>query len=395
MKKLLLVALLIIGIAVIPGFYKNSGDVVLAGIDNNALNQISGKTLSKQFNVKPGQKLYIDMRTGASIQIEGWDKDLLTADVDARGRSADDIDFDFKQTSDGVEITSEYAGDNDNSSDVEIILKVPSKFDVEYETMGGDVKINNVDGKLEGRTMGGELILSNLKGMLNMTTMGGKIELTDSDVDGRVETMGGSVLVQDVTGDIDAKSMGGNVVQKNVKGRTGKSSGKEVRITTMGGNLDLDDAPNGAYLKTMGGDINVNSVKKYLEAETMGGEINVQSIDGKIKAKTMGGDVDVKMTGNPDEGDRSVTLTSMGGDITLSVPANLSMSFDIEIAYTRKGEDRARIESDFKMNEEHSKEWDYNHGSKRKYIYGTGEVNGGKNKIRIRTVNGTVTIKKI
>ena len=124
----------------------------------------------------------------------------------------------------------------------------------------------------------------------------------------------GAVLVENVVGDIDASSMGGKVQHINVTGKF-KSVGREVDINTMGGDLDIDKAPNGAKLKTMGGDITVNSVEAFLDCETMGGDIKVKKAAGKVKAKTLGGDVEINMPGNPDDV-KDVYLSSLGGDIT-------------------------------------------------------------------------------
>ena len=158
----------------------------------------------------------------------------------------------------------------------------------------------------------------------------------------------------------------------------------------MGGDLKIDEAMNGASLKTMGGDITVNRAENFVKAETMGGDIEIKSVDGWVKAKTMGGDVKVSMTGDPAIGNRDVTLTSMGGDITLTVPDGLSMDIDIEIAYTREYQDKVKISSKYNISEERTTEWDDSHGSKRKFIYGKGSVAGGKNKIKIKTINGNV-----
>jgi DUF4097 and DUF4098 domain-containing protein YvlB len=111
----------------------------------------------------------------------------------------------------------------------------------------------------------------------------------------------------------------------------------------------------------------------------------------------MGGDVDVTLVGNPAEKNRDVDISSKGGDITLVVPAGLSMDVDIRLAYTREsGYDSKsfRIESDFDLQEEHSKEWDDEYGSPRKYIYGKGKINGGKHRVRVETINGNVYLKK-
>ncbi len=393
MKKLFLASVVVLTSLIFTGALAVNGN-------NSFVNDYSGKVIEKQFNVKYGGTLTLDMKTGGDITIESWDKEVLTVKATIRGMDADYVDVDFNQLSDGVEISTDYSGHSrHHNTDVDFVLKVPNKYSVDFSTMGGDVSIKGVEGKIDGKTMGGRLDLSGLKGKLDVTTMGGSISLTDSDVDGKVLTMGGAVNVENVTGDVDAKSMGGKITQKNVKGRNGKSIGSEVNITTMGGDIDIDEAPNGANLKTMGGDVSINKAGKFVNAETMGGDIDIKSVDGWVKAKTMGGDVEVNVVGNGNVSDKDVTLTSMGGDVVLTVPANMSMSVDIEIAYTKNNSwfghgKKPKIESDFSLNLDESKDWEYRHGSARKYIYGKAEINGGKNKVMIKTINGNVYLKK-
>lgn len=348
---------------------------------------------SKEFTVKPGGKLEIELKTGGDIKIEGWNKDVVSIEIEISGESADNVKYDFEQSGNTVTITTEYKKRHrSNNTDASLIVRVPNKFNIDFSTMGGDIKIASVEGKIEGKTMGGDLNLNNLKGHLDITTMGGEIILKDSEVDGKAKTMGGEVTVENVQGDIDASSMGGNVQYSNVKGNK-NATGKEVNISTMGGDLDVDKAPNGARLKTMGGDIKVNQAEKFITAETYGGDIEIKEIDGWVKAKTLGGDVTVTMTGDGKEGGRDVTLTSLSGDITLTVPAGLSMEIEIELAYTKKHTD-CKIVSDFNINQERTDEWDDEQGTPRKYIYGKGSINGGKNKIIIHTINGNIYLKK-
>jgi DUF4097 and DUF4098 domain-containing protein YvlB len=144
----------------------------------------------------------------------------------------------------------------------------------------------------------------------------------------------------------------------------------------------------------MGGAIAIGRAGRFVKAPTMGGDITVDEIDGWIDATTMGGDIEVKMVGDPDSGDRHVELSSMGGDIELTVPAGLSMDFDIELTYTRRASDRYRILSDFTVDVEEDADWDNDNGEARRTIYGTGSVNGGRNRVKIRTINGNITIKQ-
>ncbi|NMB81186.1 MAG: DUF4097 domain-containing protein [Ignavibacteria bacterium] len=249
------------------------------------------------------------------------------------------------------------------------------------------------NGKSTGKTMGGEIDLENLKGQLDLKTMGGGITVKDCEVNGKIHTMGGDILVENVTGDLNAKTMGGKVKQKNVKSSSG-STANEINLTTMGGPIDVDRAMNGTKVKTMGGDVTINYAEKFVDAETMGGDIEIKSVDGWIRAKTMGGEINAKMIGDPNKGERSVNLTSMGGDITLTVPTGLSMDIEIEIAFTKNYEGDVKINSDFKLNEEVSKEWIKKNGSARKILSGKASIGDGKNKIRINTINGNVYLKK-
>lgn len=191
--------------------------------------------------------------------------------------------------------------------------------------------------------------------------------------------------------------MGGDVTYRNVRSdarRPSAEATEEVKISTMGGEIQVEDASSGANVSTMGGDIRIRSAKKYVKAKTMGGDITIDSIDGSVEASTMGGDLRVTMVGDPNSGDRHVGMESKGGEIVLSLPDGLSMRFDIKLAYTRNSRQDFRILSDFPIGIRETDSWDYIQGSPRKYIYGTGSVGTGKHLVKIETINGNITIRK-
>jgi DUF4097 and DUF4098 domain-containing protein YvlB len=123
----------------------------------------------------------------------------------------------------------------------------------------------------------------------------------------------------------------------------------------------------------------------------MGGDIKVDAVDGEVEATTMGGDIRVTATGSGGP----VTLTSMSGDVTLSVPPGLGMELDLEIAYTRNSTQAYRIDAPGDLTSTVSPDWDHDHGSPRKYIRSSGSVNGGGNAVKIRTVNGDITVREL
>ena len=70
------------------------------------------------------------------------------------------------------------------------------------------------------------------------------------------------------------------------------------------------------------------------------------------------------------------------------------MDVDITLSYTKDSKHNYKIQSDFNLNQKTTSGWEYKNGSLRKYIYGTGNINGGKNKIVIETINGNVYLRK-
>ncbi len=350
----------------------------------------SAAAFEREIPVRSGGLLEFDLDTGGTITITGWGSESVQVSAEISGRSAENVDLKVEERDGGVFVSSRYIEEMmHQSTSIDIDVRVPSIFNVKISSMGGGVTIDGVEGTFRGKTMGGELNLSNLKGELQLTTMGGEIRLTDSDVDGKVKTMGGKALVEDVFGDVKVTSMGGEVTRRRVTRTDGGSIGEQVNINTMGGDINVSDAPFGADVHTMGGDITIDSAREYVKAKTMGGDIRIGEIDGSVKATTMGGDVKVTVTGNHD-----VELTSMSGGITLVLPDGDDFDIDIELDYTKNSSRNYKITSDFPINQNESTDWDYDGGSPRKTIRATGTVGGGGNHVVIRTINGNVYLKR-
>jgi hypothetical protein len=355
----------------------------------------SQNKVKRSFKTESGKKLEIELTSGGSLEISGWDKNEVSVEVDLQGEVEKDFSMDFRERSWGIQIEITHEGRRRNRHNgVDVTVLVPRKYNLALETTGGDITIRGIEGNFSGETMGGEIDLYDLKGTVKLTTMGGEIHVENAELDGQVKTMGGEISLLDVIGDLDATTMGGEVSYKNVKKKDIRNDAKEVNISTMGGEIRVDDAPGGANVSTMGGEIEIRRARKYVKAKTMGGEINIREIDGGVKATTMGGDISVNMVGDPNEFERDVTLSSMGGDVKLTVPAELSMDFDIKLTITRKSEDAYKIISDFPIKIETSGERNFWEGSDHLYKYGTGKVKDGKNRIRIDTINGDIIIKK-
>lgn len=406
--------------------------IIAALYQSQSLFAAADKTIEKNFPAASGGKLDLKLDTGGEVEISGWNQEQVAVTADISGRDADEIEVEFDPGASGLTIHSSCHKWHDCKAGVHFTIKVPERFDVAIDSKGGGVRIDGVQGTFRGKTMGGALTFTRIKGEVHLETMGGDVTVEDSEADGKVSTMGGEVTIRDVKGNIKGSTMGGKVTYQNVTGRSAGSQkkedeemtvstmggdiaikgtsenvraktmggdievgkAKEVNVTTMGGDINVEDAPAGASVSTMGGDIDIHSAGQYVKASTMGGDVHVDAIDGWVKASTMGGDVIVTMVGDPAKGKRDVELSSLGGDITLTVPAGLSMKFDIEIEYTKNAKQHPKLESDFTMKIDETPEWEHHFGGDRKHIYGTGSVGGGNNLIKIKTINGNIYLKK-
>jgi DUF4097 and DUF4098 domain-containing protein YvlB len=83
----------------------------------------------------------------------------------------------------------------------------------------------------------------------------------------------------------------------------------------------------------------------------------------------------------------------MGGNITLTVPGDLSMAIDLEIVYTETGHSSYNISSDFELKIEKTGDHDGMKENQKK-IYAKAQIAGGKHKIKIKTINGNIYLKK-
>jgi DUF4097 and DUF4098 domain-containing protein YvlB len=356
--------------------------------------------IERRFDAPTGETLHLDLRTGGSVVITGWDRKEVHVIADARGRDAEDCKIDIEKVSDGVEIRSVYKGDRGNySTSFRFEISVPEHYDIELSSGGGSINIVRLNGNFSGQTGGGEIRIKNSKGTADLSTGGGEILLEDSDLEGNVSTGGGDVVLMRVTGGVQASTGGGKVrYEDNGSAERPavnvKSPRQVVEISTGGGPIHLDGAPFGAKLSTGGGDIRIRSAQKFVEATTGGGDITVESMNGSLEASTGGGDISAEMTGDSEAADHDVSMSSGKGDMTLSLPASFSGDVFIKIGYTRGNED-AKIVSDFDVKVEKTDEWSSREGTPRKYIYGKVRLGSGKNSVRIETVNGNVYLKKV
>ena len=270
------------------------------------------KLYEKNFPVDSGETLILESQTGDVI-IESWNQNEVSILVYGNSNAEEKLDFTFDKISSGVKIkaekNSEWSSWN-NSISLTYKIKIPTTFNTEIETAGGDIKLSNTKGDLVLKTSGGDITVNNSSGDLVAKTSGGDVKIKSFNGNTELKTSGG---------DISAKALSGS-----------------VNASTSGGDIKLDVSSGEIVAKTSGGDIRVNYTgeNKGINLLTSGGDVSVKLPDNfqaDATLKTSGGDAECnfspvsaekitksKFIGKLNKGGLELYCSTSGGDVTVS-----------------------------------------------------------------------------
>lgn len=232
-------------------------------------------TVSQTYQVEPGETLYLKTDAG-SINVETHNSDSVDIEVEIEGPDADEFTVRFEQTSDGVNIYGDKEHEGGwgwgNQLRVKYHLHVPENYNLDLNTAGGSIKVEDLNGNIEAQTSGGSIGLGDIVGNVD------------------VHTSGGSIRVESVYGEIDANTSGGSIKVEFAKQIT-----EDANLSTSGGSIT-------AWLPD---DIAID-----LSASTSGGSVKTDfDVDGRVKKRSIRGEIN---GGGPE-----LTLRTSGGSVKI------------------------------------------------------------------------------
>lgn len=316
----------------------------LAGLLSAALLTISAAaaepdTIEKAFTVKPGGKLVMKVDRG-SIRVNAAEGDKVQVKVvrelrKGSDRTARDIyaqhKIEMAQDGDVVSIVAErgnvrrtWFSDPLNQLRVEYTISVPSEFNLELRTAGGNIGVSDLVGEVRANTAGGNLDLGTITGPIHAETSGGNISARGSKGKTFLRTSGGDVRLDRTEGDLTAKTSGGNISIHEVKGR--------VNAQTSGGHIEVREAHGPIYAHTSGGNVSAALLLQPAadcELSTSGGNVALtlaQQVAVDVEARTSGGRIRSDFAGQMNKsrtklvaqingGGPSVVLSTSGGNV--------------------------------------------------------------------------------
>jgi hypothetical protein len=303
--------------------------LVLAIVASSAAYAAAESPIHRTFNVAPGGTLTIDADVG-DIQVTAGGAGV-TIDVTQRTHvSSRLLNVTFDQQQNDVSVRAKFEGAsrwfNWSDDDAKFVVTVPSHFNVQLTTAGGDIRVGNLQGQARCKTSGGSIALGRVDGAVAANTSGGNVSLEGSRGSVDLHTSGGGIRIGDVAGAIQAKTSGGSIEIRH--------AGGDLYVRSSGGGITIDEALATVDAQTSGGSIRARLAQQPRadsRLSTSGGGITVSlapNVAVDLDAHTSGGDVetDVPVTllgrqsdsaieGKINGGGPKLVLRSSGGNI--------------------------------------------------------------------------------
>lgn len=391
--------------------------LVISGVGAESLSvkrgpvERSGRGWAERFScsapVREGSRLVLRIDSG-SVTVRAGEAERMECKVLLRAYSKnevrakrffDEYELTVRPTENGGAYVSGKGGEEcreGSSLSAEFEVTVPSRFNLDLETQGGDIvlqdplqgdarmttaggelRTSDVSGTLRAETAGGNVTLGNIGQRLNASTAGGNIRVGNVKADASLETSGGEIAVDRVEGALRAETAGGDV--------TIGGAGGQVVAQTAGGQIRIGPARGNVRAETAGGSVWLQGASGRVDVESAGGSIDLFQVQGAIRASTASGPIMAQIFGDQKIFGASQLETAMG-DVQVYLPPDLPLTIDAAIEMAAGH----RIISDFPLEIRGDQE-DPISGE----IRGRGALNGGGETLRIRTVNGNIEIRKL
>lgn len=201
----------------------------------------------------------------------------------------------------------------------------------------------------------------------------------------KVSTSGGSIELDDVGGVVDAHTSGGSIKTGRLGGVANlRTSGGSIAIDgaaakvdarTSGGSIRVGDTDGPVEVRTSGGSISLARIRGSVVARTSGGGITIEDATGSVDASTSGGSIKAKLSGQLNADSK---LSTSGGGITVSIASNVAADLDARAS-------GGGVSSDLPITVQGTMDDDELRG----------KINGGGPKLTLRTSGGGIKVRSL
>jgi DUF4097 and DUF4098 domain-containing protein YvlB len=277
------------------------------------------QNIDKSFAVTPGGKLIISADMGP-IHIVAGSSDKLEIHVlrkveGGEKAAADDLfsrhEVTFTQEGNTVSVTARNHNHdvwhwNSGRHNLEVSYEVtaPRQFNMDLTTAGGDISLEDLDGKLGAHTTSGAIRAGNITGGLDAKNAGGDIVVKAVGQDAAAATTSGTIEIKKTGGKVDASNAGGDIRISE--------AGSSITAHTTSGSITIGSASGAVEATDAGGDIHITDAAGKITARTTSGAITVGSAGGEVAATDAGGDIRIGVAGGNVSAETTSGLIAIG-----------------------------------------------------------------------------------
>jgi len=120
--------------------------------------------------------------------------------------------------------------------------------------------------------------------------------------------------------------------------------------------------------------------------------ITIASANGSVRAVTGTGDVHIRVDADRDS--QSVYIQSGSGRVIVELPTGFAGAVDLETGYTAAFGRAAKIESDWQLARATTPDFVLNGGTPQRYVRAQGTIGSGNGRVRVRTTNGDIELRR-
>ena len=249
-----------------------------------------GDVIKKEFTVSPGGTLYVDLDRGNMyVEVVRSDRVQITMERDAKAENKDaeramlkNHEYSFDKRSNDVHIRSRFRHQRRplqwrgrNPVKIKLTVGVPSEYSVEFHNGSGNIEVEDVTGRVEGRTGAGNIVLSDITGIVDIKSGAGNVEVEGEIERASIHTGAGNIEVRGPLGSADINSGAGNIDTEIIAQPSG-----DTRFRTGAGNVVVtldEDVSVRVEAKTALGSAHCEfplEVSKSFLSKSFSGEIN-------------------------------------------------------------------------------------------------------------------------
>ena len=258
----------------------------------------------------------------------------------------------------------------------EVILR-DLPLDVDVVTGGGRVDADRLAGRLGARTGGGEIRLGHIGGAVRAISGGGTIHARHIGANSRLETRAGEIFIDQAVEDVYASTGAGNVQVMRAGGSVDAYTvGGLIRVVEAGGTVTADN----------GGGVTQVGSARGVRCESTSGAIRLSGVAGELMATTGLGSIFAELLAG--RAMLNSILETGGGDITVTIPSNLSVTVQAISESGRMGGIITEF-PEIRLQNPHQDQ----RGSGGRAV-ATGALNGGGPLLKVAAARGAVYLKR-